>query len=151
MTIFFLFDRFEDGTIPYLSIISLLAGYETIERLIPGQHMNRIAQHCFNLSKYLYESLNELKYSNGRQVVHFYHDTNFTSINDQGAIVNFNVLHEDGSFVGFSEVNLYKNGKFHSTPSISAFGLISIEKTCLMELMFSSFRWLTWHSCTTST
>lgn len=130
---FSLFNRFEDGTIPYLSIISLLAGYETIEKLIPGQHMNRIAQHCFNLANYLYESLNELKYSNGRHVIHFYHDTNFTSINDQGAIVNFNVLHEDGNFVGFSEVNLNKNEKFHSMLSISAFSFISIDRICLME------------------
>lgn len=99
------FIRFEDGTIPYLSIISLLAGYETIEKLIPGQSMQRISQHCFNLSKYLYESLTELKYSNGRNVVHFYHDDGFRSIFEQGGIVNFNVLHEDGTFVGFLEVN----------------------------------------------
>lgn len=110
--VFFLFVRFEDGTIPYLSIISLLAGYEIIEKLIPGQHMQRISQHCFNLAKYLYESLNELKYSNGRRVIHFYHDTEFTSINDQGGIVNFNVLHEDGTFVGFSEVNIDYNRNY---------------------------------------
>ncbi|XP_055304058.1 molybdenum cofactor sulfurase 3 [Sitodiplosis mosellana] len=100
-----IYERFEDGTIPYLSIISLLAGYETIEKLIPGQHMQRISQHSYNLAKYLYESLRELKYSNGRHVVRFYHDTDFTSINDQGGIVNFNVLHEDGTFVGFTEVS----------------------------------------------
>lgn len=99
------FIRFEDGTIPYLSIISLSAGYETIEKLIPGQSMQRISKHCFNLAKYLYESLNELKYSNGTSVVHFYHDNGFKTIFDQGGIVNFNVLHEDGTFVGFSEVN----------------------------------------------
>lgn len=66
--------------------------------------MKRISQHCYNLARYLYESLNELKYSNGRRVVYFYHDTDFKSINHQGGIVNFNVLHEDGTFVGFSEV-----------------------------------------------
>lgn len=98
------FCRFEDGTIPYLSIIALLAGFETIEKLCPGQSMKRITQHCFNLAKYLYESLKMLKYSNGRDVIHFYHDTEFMSTADQGGIVNFNVLHEDGSFVGFTEV-----------------------------------------------
>lgn len=67
--------------------------------------MKRISKHCFNLAKYLYESLKELKYSNGRNVVHFYHDSNFTSATDQGGVINFNVLHEDGSFVGFTEVN----------------------------------------------
>lgn len=100
----FFYRRFEDGTLPYLSIVSLLAGYETIEQLIPGQSMQRISRHCFNLAKYLYESLKALKYSNGRNVVHFYHDTAFESIAQQGAIVNFNILHEDQSFVGFSEV-----------------------------------------------
>lgn len=102
---FFLKIRFEDGTIPYLSIISLLAGFDTIEKLIPGQSMKRISKHCFNLAKYLYECLKELKYSNGRHTVRFYHDSDFKSLNDQGGIVNFNVLHEDGTFVGFSEVN----------------------------------------------
>lgn len=102
--IFFFQNRFEDGTIPYLSIVSLLVGFQTIEQLIPRRSMNRISQHCFNLAKYLYASLKELKYSNGRKVVHFYHDTDFMSIADQGGIVNFNVLQNDGSFVGYSEV-----------------------------------------------
>lgn len=96
--------RFEDGTLPYLSIVSLLAGYETIEQLIPGDSMQRISRHCFHLAKYLYESLKALKYSNGQNVIEFYHDTTFESISSQGGIVNFNVLHEDGLFVGFSEV-----------------------------------------------
>lgn len=98
------FFRFEDGTIPYLSIVSLLAGYETVEKLCPGSSMERISQHCFNLSKYLYESLKDLKYSNGRNVIHFYHDTDFSTKYDQGGIVNFNVLNPNGSFVGYSEV-----------------------------------------------
>lgn len=68
--------------------------------------MKRISQHCFNLAKYLFECLKELRYSNGRNVIHFYHDTDFKSIESQGGIVNFNVLHEDGSFVGFSQVGL---------------------------------------------
>lgn len=102
--LFFSFIRFEDGTLPYLSIVSLLAGYETIEKLIPGPSMNRISRHCFNLAKYLYESLKELKYRNGRNVIHFYHDTDFISSHVQGGIVNFNVLHEDGSFVGYTQV-----------------------------------------------
>lgn len=104
---FFFLSRFEDGTLPYLSIVSLLAGFETLETLCPGRTMQRISTHCFNLSKYLYESLKELKYSNGRDVIHFYHDTEFMSMDNQGGIVNFNVLHEDGTFVGFSEVRIY--------------------------------------------
>lgn len=69
--------------------------------------MKRISQHCFNLAKYLYESLKELKYSNGRDVIYFHHDTEFMSMSEQGGIVNFNVLHEDGTFVGFTEVTFH--------------------------------------------
>lgn len=75
---------------------------------MPGENfgltMNRISQHCFNLCKYMYESLNQMKYPNGRPVVKFYHDTNFESFEQQGGIINFNVLHRDGSYVGFAEV-----------------------------------------------
>lgn len=96
---------------PYLSIISLLDGYETIERLVPadnfGATMNRISQHCFNLSKYLYEFLKQLEYLNGKNVIKFYHDTDFESAGHQGGIVNFNVLHADGSYVGFAEVHYF--------------------------------------------
>lgn len=87
--------------------MSLLTGFETIKQLIPGDSMQRMSRHCFNLAKYLYESLKELKHSNGRSVVHFYHDTAFESISNQGGIVNFNILHDDGSYVGYSQVNLH--------------------------------------------
>lgn len=112
------FCRLEDGTIPYLSIISLLYGYETIESLVPADTyeatMNRIANHCFNLSKYLYVSLKQLGYKNGQKVIKFYHDTQFETGEEQGGIVNFNVLHEDGSFVGFAEVNYLEAMVFYS-------------------------------------
>lgn len=109
---FYFFFRFEDGTIPFLSIISLLAAYETVERLIPGNTMNRISQHCFNLSKYLFDSLKMLKYLNGQKVIQFYHDTDFSSKSQQGGIVNFNILHEDGTYVGFAEVLYLSSEKY---------------------------------------
>lgn len=68
--------------------------------------MTRISRHCFNLAKYLFKNLKELKYPNGQPVVKLYHDTDFESIEQQGGIVNFNLLHADGSFIGFAEVIL---------------------------------------------
>lgn len=68
--------------------------------------MTRISRHCFNLAKYLFKNLKELKYPNGQPVVKLYHDTDFQSIDRQGGIVNFNLLHADGSFIGFAEVIL---------------------------------------------
>ncbi|KAG4068768.1 hypothetical protein HA402_002459 [Bradysia odoriphaga] len=102
-------ERFEDGTLPFLSIISLLHGLATLERLVPPRDniksMTRISRHCFNLARYLFKSLKELKYANGQPVVKLYHDTDFQSIDEQGGIVNFNLLHDDGSFIGFAETS----------------------------------------------
>ncbi|XP_058828301.1 molybdenum cofactor sulfurase 1-like [Topomyia yanbarensis] len=99
--------RFEDGTQPFLSIIALLEGINTIERLIPavdGQRsMERVSKHVFNLAKYCYRKLGSLKHANGLKAIRFYMDSEFSSGQHQGGIVNFNVLREDGSYVGFAE------------------------------------------------
>lgn len=109
----YFFYRMEDGTIPFLSIISLLAGYETIKLLVPATSiwasMNRISSHCFNLCQYLFTQLNALKYKNGRDVIKFYHDTDFTDNRCQGGVVTFNVLHDDGTYVGFAETSCMAN------------------------------------------
>lgn len=101
-------ERFEDGTIPFLSIISLLSGFDTLSRLIPapdfGGTMERISAHCFGMARYLWCQLNGLKHRNGRRVVQFYHDTDFTDQSSQGGIVNLNVLNEHGQVIGFSEM-----------------------------------------------
>lgn len=101
--------RFEDGSLPFLSIISLLSGYQTIDRLIPSNSSNlsiqRISRHCYNLAKYFYDNLKQLQHSNGNNVVKLYHDTDFDVAEQQGPIVNFNVLHCDGRFVGFAEIS----------------------------------------------
>lgn len=88
--------------------MSLLYGFTTLERLVPPSNntksITRISRHCFNLAKYLFNSLKKLKYANGQSVVKLYHDTDFQTIEEQGGIVNFNLLHDDGSFIGFAEV-----------------------------------------------
>lgn len=117
-----LFHRFEDGTLPFLSVISLLHGFDTLERLVPLKDnikpMMRISRHCFTLAKYLYHSLKQMKYANGQEVVKLYHDTDFQSIHEQGGIVNFNLLHDDGSFIGFAEVILLVEAMQFFVPSI---------------------------------
>lgn len=57
------------------------------------------------LAQYLYKTLNQLQHTNGHPAVKLYHDTEFKECHEQGAIVNFNVLNSDGSFVGFAEVS----------------------------------------------
>ncbi|XP_053677899.1 molybdenum cofactor sulfurase [Anopheles nili] len=99
-------ERFEDGTINFLSIAALLPCIDTLERIIPSgtrTTMERIQQHTFHLARYCYQSLQALQHANGSRVIELYHDTAFGNSASQGAIVNFNVLNDDGGFVGFAE------------------------------------------------
>lgn len=113
INLFTFFYRMEDGSTPFLSIISLLSGYETIQSLIPSKSiqgsMQRISRHCFNLSRYLFDTLNIMKYPNGRPVVKLYHDSDFSSMDRQAGVINFNILHDDGSYIGFTEANCMAN------------------------------------------
>uniref|UniRef100_A0A182W4P5 Molybdenum cofactor sulfurase n=1 Tax=Anopheles minimus TaxID=112268 RepID=A0A182W4P5_9DIPT len=97
-------ERFEDGTINFLSIATLLPCMETLERLIPGATMERIQRHTFQVACYCHRELQALQHANGGRVVELYHDTAFGDAQSQGAIVNFNVLNDDGGYVGFAEV-----------------------------------------------
>ncbi|EAT36178.1 AAEL011729-PA [Aedes aegypti] len=104
-----LVERFEDGTLAFTSIIALLQGFETLERLVPStaglRTIERISQQTFHLGRYCYNRLKALRHSNGNAVVKLYHDTGFEDQGLQGGIVNFNILHEDGTYVGFAEVS----------------------------------------------
>uniref|UniRef100_A0A182K4H7 Molybdenum cofactor sulfurase n=1 Tax=Anopheles christyi TaxID=43041 RepID=A0A182K4H7_9DIPT len=97
-------DRFEDGTINFLSIAALLPCLDTLTRLIPGATMDRIQRHTFQLASYCFRKLQALQHANGSRVIELYHDTAFGDSQSQGAIVNFNVLNDDGGYVGFAEV-----------------------------------------------
>lgn len=98
-----LHERFEDGTIPFLSIIQLKSCFDFMENLLGKNFIDRISQHVFNLSKFLFDELKKLKHSNGNNLVEFYHDTNLETRSVQGGIVNFNLKHADGSYVGYAE------------------------------------------------
>lgn len=98
-----LHERFEDGTISFLSIIALKTCFEFFENLLGADFVNRISRHTFNLGKYLHHNLQNLKHFNNQPVVSFHHDTHFEENKTQGGIVNFSLRHSDGSFVGFAE------------------------------------------------
>lgn len=99
--------RFEDGTVPFLSILALKEGFNTIKRL--NLTFDLISKHTFSLAQYVYRNLLCLHHANGRPVVVLYHDTTFENLCDQGAIVNFNVLRDDGEHVGYAEVLHFAN------------------------------------------
>lgn len=101
-------DQFEDGTLPFLSIIALLHGFNTIKRLVPPSAklttMERIQRHTQDLIKYFYSRLTGMKYSNGRSLVKIHLGGDGTYQDDrQGSVLNFTVLHSDGSYVGHAE------------------------------------------------
>lgn len=89
-------------------ITAFLEGFKAHEHFIPEKcglrTIQRISRHVYNLAKYCYECLKELKHSNGNPLIVFYNHTNFESRVTQGGICTFNILHADGSFVGFAEV-----------------------------------------------
>lgn len=104
--------QFQDGTVPFLSIITLFSGFKTLERLVPANgnwnSMERISTHTFRLAKYLHSELQRLRYRNGQPVVELYTQSNYETAaggGDQGGTVTFNVLHSDGYYVGYSEFN----------------------------------------------
>lgn len=99
---FLTFCRFEDGTLPFLSILALRHGFETLKRF--SLDFNLISRHTFNLAQYVYRYLLRLHHTNGSPVAMMYHDTDFEDRNLQGGIVNFNLLRMNGEYVGYAEV-----------------------------------------------
>ncbi|XP_018567860.1 molybdenum cofactor sulfurase 3 isoform X2 [Anoplophora glabripennis] len=100
-------ERFEDGTLPFLSILAIKHGFDTINRL--NLNFDLISQHTFSLAQYVYRNLLLMHHSNGNPVVVLYHDTVFSNRDHQGGIVNFNLLRPNGDFIGYSEVSHMSN------------------------------------------
>ncbi|XP_037823018.1 molybdenum cofactor sulfurase isoform X1 [Lucilia sericata] len=100
--------HFEDGTLSFLTIANLLEGFNTLERLIPAREgkntMERISRYVYQLAKYGYEKLSILKHANGQPLIKFYNHNGYDDYKYQGGVITFNILHEDGAFVGFAEV-----------------------------------------------
>ena len=66
--------------------------------------MARISNHTFNLAQFFYNALSSLSHGNGSPVVVVYSVGQYTNIQTQGGIVNFNLLRSSGEYVGFAEV-----------------------------------------------
>ncbi|XP_018404527.1 PREDICTED: molybdenum cofactor sulfurase [Cyphomyrmex costatus] len=95
-----LYQRFEDGTVPFLSIVSLQYGFEILSKLT----MDRISKHVFSLAKTLHHSLLILHHCNGKPVVKLYSDSDYEDRRSQGGIVTFNVMRSNGEHVGYMKV-----------------------------------------------
>ncbi|XP_052212414.1 molybdenum cofactor sulfurase-like [Dreissena polymorpha] len=95
--------RFEDGTIPFLDIISLRHGFDALNRFYPGGMLD-ISQMTFTLAQFFHHQLTSCHHGNGSCLAEVYCEDNFQNIETQGAIVTFNLLRANGNYIGFSEV-----------------------------------------------
>ncbi|CAG0912481.1 unnamed protein product [Notodromas monacha] len=94
--------RFEDGTVSFLSIISLLRSFDVLARITGS--MIRIQDHVFSLVQAAFLGLKDLKHANGAKVTRIYGvKEECFSKETHGSALAFNLLRSDGSFVGFSE------------------------------------------------
>eukprot|EP00918_Siedleckia_nematoides_P076423 GHVU01167023.1.p1 GENE.GHVU01167023.1~~GHVU01167023.1.p1 ORF type:complete len:277 (+),score=52.50 GHVU01167023.1:25-855(+) len=91
--------RFEDGTVSFLSIVSLKYGLQYLRDL----GFSTIEMHVAALTRYLARELDALRHeSTGTNVILRYGHSHY--IETDGGIINFNVLRPDGTFVSFSQV-----------------------------------------------
>lgn len=65
---------------------------------------NWIARHVFSLARFLRTKLAAMRHQNGAPVAVLYPPEASDSWRQQGGIVAFNLLRDDGSHIGFSQV-----------------------------------------------
>ncbi|GFR68356.1 molybdenum cofactor sulfurase, partial [Elysia marginata] len=102
-----LHDRFEDGTVPFLNIISLKHGLDTVQKLAGG--MQGVCEHVFAVAQYFYQNLSKLQHGNSQPLAEIYGGVKFETPGGQGGVVTFNILRADGAYVGYSEVDKFAN------------------------------------------
>lgn len=73
-------------------------------KVINNDVMDTISYHTFFLAQDLYYQLNKLEHGNGVKAAVVYADTDFADVETQGAIVTFNLMRDDKSYVGYAEV-----------------------------------------------
>ncbi|KAK4958209.1 hypothetical protein LTR10_004635 [Elasticomyces elasticus] len=101
-----LHDRLEDGTLPFHSIFALDHAMNVHERLYGPNPMKFISHHTAQLGKQLYDSLSNLKHSNGMPLCRIYKDDSaiYGDPSVQGATVAFNAQHANGNLIPYEDV-----------------------------------------------
>ncbi|XP_046683524.1 molybdenum cofactor sulfurase [Homalodisca vitripennis] len=95
-----LHERFEDGTAHFHGIVAVGHALNWLES--SGLDMIMISDHCHRLIRYLFHALREIRYYNLRPAVLIYADSNYEDPSIQGPIINFNLLDENGSILGYN-------------------------------------------------
>ncbi|KAJ5117487.1 hypothetical protein N7448_011119 [Penicillium atrosanguineum] len=94
-------ERFEDGTLPFHSIIALDAAIDTHQRLYGS--MANISTHTGFLAKYVYDRLTPLRHFNNAKVC-FIYQSSYGDPTSQGPIIAFNLRNSQGEWVPKTEV-----------------------------------------------
>ncbi|KAH7650008.1 cysteine desulfurase selenocysteine lyase-like PLP dependent transferase superfamily [Cryptosporidium bovis] len=89
--------KFEDGTVSFLSIVSLKYGFKKLEYF----GMDKISKHVASLTLFTFKLLSNMRHFSGTNVVQFY--GMYHSLPNSG-IINFNILYPDGTHVNYSQV-----------------------------------------------
>ncbi|KAK2150785.1 hypothetical protein LSH36_389g01009 [Paralvinella palmiformis] len=114
-------ERFEDGTPPFLEILALRYGFDTLERItasvvtkyhrrypvykrLPGEMTRGLVHLEEDNSHSVDDSQATCCHGNGQPVAKIYCDTEFESPQLQGPILNFNLLKASGEYYGYAEV-----------------------------------------------
>ncbi|KZS21851.1 Molybdenum cofactor sulfurase [Daphnia magna] len=129
-------EKFENGTVNFLSILALRHGMRELKNLVLT--MDNVSIHTFRLGQLLYVSLCQLKHANGKSLVKIYSHTEFTDRQRQGAIVTFNLMAESGDYIGYAYVekilSLYdvhvRTGCFCNPAACQRFLELSEEDLC---------------------
>jgi molybdenum cofactor sulfurtransferase len=92
-------DKLEDGTVPFLDIVSLKHVFDFAESL---GGVKTIQAHVHALTRYLFTRLSALKHGNGTPLLEIFGNHGHPSPEEvQGGIVNFEVMDPDGLIVSY--------------------------------------------------
>jgi len=92
-------ERFEDGTVAFLDIISLKHGFQQIEKM---GGIRSIQAHVQCLTEWMYDALSSLKHSNGEPLVKIFGKHGMSDSRElQGGILNFEILGSDGKILSY--------------------------------------------------
>jgi len=128
--------RFEDGTLPFLNIVALRYGFQMFDELgYPA-----ISNHVFSLWDHAYREMLTMRHSNEQPLVEFYGKHETHDPDQQGPIINFNLLKPDGTYFGYYDVSeLAAQNNIHLRTGCSCnpgacYGYLHIESSLIRKL-----------------
>jgi molybdenum cofactor sulfurtransferase len=92
--------RFEYGTLPFMEIIALEAGFDVLDSELGG--IDSVSSHTAELAEEMIDRMLALKHKNGQNLCKIYRGSGYASFDDKyparhGPIINFNLFTADGN------------------------------------------------------